>query len=678
MEIPPPFDKGSYIFADPFSSNASGVSTYINLAAEVLSKANITCHLIKRNDSEGLEDFRVRLSRELQFVSRPVVLEAPETLAVSKYVDDDVDIHIRLHCSRSLGALIQGLPYSEGDVEEEQKEIARAKWVSAPSHIAVSASGHLFSLPDDVYVYPNPAPNVSAFKKKESLYDVAFLGRWQTLKGTCFVEDIINLLPEVSFFLGVDRDPKLTNENTSWMMIGSESEKISFLNSVKLLIVPSLFETASMVGLEAIASGTPVVCWNHLGLAEYFDSKWVKKVDGFEVNDFVAAIRNKLEENACVETPTLEVNSHFTEGVRSLLSCSRHISTLLDQRIDFDCLLNKTKRYSMKKSQSKFKRKLNKLRRDPKQFIADSALWKAFVRPGNAVYTRNSILAEKLVSPSVDLAKIDNFVDVDDDSRIQFRDLDKPIQGLAVALLMPKNFERAGELVYELWAHKDFSPFCEKFLNVGWFDLNNNWNVVDFINRIDLANKRKLEKINFVFAVDAPEFMVEAIRSCSTETRVILVKTKEGKVNFNVADAYIVPELNLSGYEAARRLIKISAPEDAKQLAIAMRKLVQEAKPRDIDLLLPVMGGLDFDPELINFNPSQYQGIVYLKNDKVTSSPKFDCLIDEFSKHVYKIMLLESVYMKYRTLCENVENGGSPAGLMSACLKDGVLLDVRT
>lgn len=332
-------------------------------------------------------------------------------------------------------------------------------------------------------------------------------------------------------------------------------------------------------------------------------------------------------------------------------------------------------------SRGKFARKLRKLKNNPKDFFADSALLKAFVRPGS------STLPDVPVSSvAVDLETVDSYVSFGCEKKfIKFGEKNKSAPGLSVLLMLPCNFDGAGDLIGRLWGVKDFSPFKKECLHIGWFDPDGfgsefyKKDVADVINRIDQVNKRLLDSIDFIFFVDAPSFIVEAFRLATVSTVVISIVTTARLVDFSIADAYIVQRDRVS-FDAGigRRIVRVESTNDFGQLVVAMRRLVQDGKPRDVDLLLPVFGEFEDVPGLINFNHFIYQGIIFFQSvEKMKCEPVFDSLIKDFSGRVEKILLIESIYLKYKTLCEYVENGGSPEFLIAACLKDGVLFDVR-
>ncbi|MNR53021.1 hypothetical protein D3C85_1729620 [compost metagenome] len=52
-------------------------------------------------------------------------------------------------------------------------------------------------------------------------------------------------------------------------------------------------------------------------------------------------------------------------------------------------------------------------------------------------------------------------------------------------------------------------------------------------------------------------------------------------------------------------------------------------------------------------------------------------IYEKVSNSIVGIAVLESTYMRYRSLCEAVEAGHSATSLIEACLMDGGLFDVK-
>lgn len=58
-------------------------------------------------------------------------------------------------------------------------------------------------------------------------------------------------------------------------------------------------------------------------------------------------------------------------------------------------------------------------------------------------------------------------------------------------------------------------------------------------------------------------------------------------------------------------------------------------------------------------------------------SNNFSDYLHEFSSKVETLLVSESVYMRYRTLCEKIERGGSSAEFFEYALKDGFMFYVH-
>lgn len=179
--------KGIYIFLDPFDRADSGVSSYTSLAAARLQRLGISTKIIKLNKNEGISNFRNRVAADINNIKEEILcIEAPESLASTANLPDSLPLHIRLHCSKSLGAAIQGLPYSENDVASEQIELFRAKHLSAPSWAAYFTSLSLFKFPNTPLFYPNPSPEFQNRNIKKPEYDLLFVGDF-SFEGTALL-----------------------------------------------------------------------------------------------------------------------------------------------------------------------------------------------------------------------------------------------------------------------------------------------------------------------------------------------------------------------------------------------------------------------------------------------------------------------------------------------------------
>jgi glycosyltransferase involved in cell wall biosynthesis len=133
---------------------------------------------------------------------------------------------------------------------------------------------------DHIYKIPN---GVDCEKlqpgKKFSRFTLLFIGSLIPQKGVDFLPRIVSILKDrkVDFdFYVIGAGPlspivkKMSeSSNTKWLGYTDEETKRLLLASSHVLVAPSRFETFMLTGLEAMASGTPVVASNISGPREY-------------------------------------------------------------------------------------------------------------------------------------------------------------------------------------------------------------------------------------------------------------------------------------------------------------------------------------------------------------------------------------------------------------------------
>ncbi len=106
---------------------------------------------------------------------------------------------------------------------------------------------------------------------------VLFMGRLSPEKGVEHVLEAARLIPEIPFSVAgggplAERVEASAGEldNLEYLGFVENSEGRSLLRQSRLCVLPSLWqEPASLVGLEAMSEGTPIVSYRRGGLAEY-------------------------------------------------------------------------------------------------------------------------------------------------------------------------------------------------------------------------------------------------------------------------------------------------------------------------------------------------------------------------------------------------------------------------
>ncbi|WP_256817540.1 glycosyltransferase [Pseudomonas putida] len=693
----------------------SGVTTYTNLAHAELSSLGLTVKTISIKPDETLNDFCYRLKIEVNQTSDLVCIEAPESLASTREIDSSAPLHIRLHCSRSLGAVVQGLPYSKDDVALEQREIKRAKYLSSPSWASYFASKVLFKISAPPSIYPNPAPSPKYGAHTNNTYDVTFVGRFQKLKGTHYLLEIAALLPKLKFavFCPPLRKPINATPNITFFD-GTGMEKSEIYSKSGLVIVPSIFETSSMVVIEALSFGCQVVTWDHLGAVEYFGSvEELTTAPSNNIEAFKSEILSSLEKPRRLYNNSLPntLNSLFRMGTENLLldQKKRQIIDRPNRKVErYLTKLVKTQlKAIMKKNQSPFIKKTHKLFTNPIAFFRDSKevkfihkklkdrrlaklvdLKEEFKDHPLLQTKKETVVVESpavkalldVVEPKQQKSILKNYItSIGNEGRIEFKVQPTKPKGYSTAFLHHKKADKS-LLIGTLEKLNEFSDF--KYVNtermqLGLFDISEEHSPLSVINRIDTKNKTNLAEISFLIVLDAPANLCFALRYSGTDQQVILVKTDETlQVAPESIDALITlhPEANPS---QIKRLITV---EDETGIPIAIRRVLQDLFPRKKNMLLPILvdDECNFDKtDISSFDDENYQGIIKIIPIDHRRSTTMNHIHEDVANSVIGIMVLESIYMKYRSLCEAVEQGESPATLINVCLKDGVMFDVQ-
>lgn len=639
--------------------------------------------IVSKAPRETIESFSASLPTRISTIGGIECVEVPETLATSRYLPSDAPLHIRLHCSRSLGAMLEGRRFSRADVELEQGEITRARWVSAPSVAAVEASRLLFTLPKEFIVYANPAP---AYQPEDISPDIdaIFVGRWHRLKGIEYLQRLRVELPSRSFGIVTQSRGAHFKQGMTVLQARSLAEKRRAMSRARVVIVPSLFETASMVGLEALSVARPVITWSHIGLAEYCNPPGVVTVAPFDTRSLALKLNSLLattderDFSDCIA----RVNCGYDSGVQDLLhfDAKRSPYGLVDASpIEIHRGLRKLKKMDLqirRPRRGTFSAKMLKLVKDPKAYWEDSRM-----RRSLSEFSHGKPWSF-LVSHDKRTGGCENFVSIKRGVRIQYVDpVDRP-KGMVTAILYPDSHpsDLVRSLMSKMDEFSDFPYLTHSRRYVGTFEYGGVGCSLDVLNRTDRKQKQRISKISNIVLVDAPPSLCEALRSCGTSQRIILLVTElyDGPCpDPRYVDVLIVPRAieNIMDDVLFRRRIVISAIPDAPA---AIRRAIQEGSPRKRDMLLPLINFDEYQAgSLLNFDSRRFQAVVRLKAGTVPHGQTMRELCQDFSQRIDSMAILESIYMRYRTLCEMIERGGDPSVLVEFLLYDGMLIDVQ-
>jgi glycosyltransferase involved in cell wall biosynthesis len=703
-----------YVLLDPIARGDSGISAYVRYAEFILKNNGIQVMVISRQENESIELYRTRVALLLRAVRKSkkrIVVEAPETDATTVDIPENlVDIHIRLHCSRQLGSYIQAGSINRKDLELEQREISRAKYISAPSRSAVAASRVLFDLPEYVQCYPNPGAeldNQIVVHDDAKVPYVLFVGRFHHLKGANWIPDFAKRFPEIPFLMVGPKQHEIGTRGiirNLHFADGGRWDKRYFYRNARLVVIPSLYETASMVGIEALMAGRPIVSWAHLGIAEYASEPRITLVEPFNIDGMAFAIQEKFHSHCFVEKSGRRgcyINRSYLKGIRATLSHREEECMPIERHVDRMSSILAVAREISKNSMNNqsniapWRRKLRKLRRDPVLFFKDSRMIRQFgigandvVRPviGN-IATPLGIERPKVAAPpkTVEVkakpaSKDNSFCRIERGGRIEFREPpDKP-EGLITALLSAEGRKKeVEEIISLLDRFEDFRYVRRPFLQAGTFTEQGDQTPLGLVERIDLKNKRLISAVDHIVLIDPPGVIVEALRACGTRQRIIVVLCEAQSQIPDIwhTDVLIIvgkehPAVTINGW---RRKIVVSS---IGQVHIAIRRAIQEGVPKNPDMILPLMG---FDgnhrDEFLRVNTKFHQGII-LSNDNVVKHGPLEDIYKGLAKAMTAIAVTEGVYLRYRTLCDQIENLEMRVQFLSLALYDGVLFDVRS
>jgi len=681
-----------YYILDPIGTPVSGITQYTKNACIVLKQAGINCIPIHKNDSEDIESFRFRVRDFFLSMdtSKPFIIESPETLASTKYLPNRFFIHIRLHFSKVLGAYLYNKPISKSVLHEEAREIERASIVSSPSYVGLYFADKFFHIKKPS-IYPNPTDVQSKQNKKEPLYDVGFIGRWQDLKGIFFIKKLIERNRLLNFGLVSGELAEIELKAHDNVKVLGESDAAILLRSCKCVVIPSLFETASMVGLEALANNVSVVAWSHLGICEYSGKPYVYAVPPLDfcclekvIYEAIGGFSGRELKNSDFLT---SINNSFVQGVVLALNLKNHKSPALTKktsRVDLGRTIEKIRHMKKYNEITPFKRKLRKLNKDPVLFFSDMyKKRKGEIAIPIPVMKSSSYAIVKTIQSN------DLFCNIKDWGEISFHDYGKKNSGHRVVFIFDaylyKQFTYKN-ILEEVYSHDDFSPLRRSELGRGYcnyFDHSSRINSITLLDSINDKEKNKVNNLRNIFLFDCFDPNVfELFRSLSPNLSINAIYTgclsEEFLSNPSLAkniDCLVM----LAGEEVSVLFRKVYVYKKIEYLHLICRKVIQESLEKSPTYLLPLYGDFIFSEDLDKFNTDLWGGLIVLKENspEITLACNFSAFINLILPNIEYIYIKEEIYLKYKTLCDDIYNDGYLGAFLQYSLLDGDLYDVK-
>lgn len=460
-----------------------------------------------------------------------------------------------------------------------------------------------------------------------------------------------------------------------------------------------------MVILEALSYGCKVITWEHLGASEYTNEKNLIKIQPENVKNFTNAINFACKAPNPISVDVINhINANFLEGIKKLINGKSITYPLLikpNTEIELylrNLVINSGKKMN-KQTNSPLVRKTKKFFNNPKAFFKDSVGIKLLTNkktntkgPELSLSARvsetdkeqlNSL--EKMVLPTSSLVITEQnekrklYCSIHNSGRIEFPAPPGKPKGYVTSFLYSKEEDQnvVDDILTGMANFIDFSYINKDRLLVGDFEVSSEESTLSIINRIDFKNKTNFSMINFIFLLNAPTSLCEALRSIGTEQRVILIQTNDNiDVSLQSIDALITNQCIKENTSAARRIIHL---ESLLNIPQAVRRIIQENGVKSPDMLLALNPEVEiFNKEdFINFDYKNYDGILKINKSE---NKRFTTMLDfysNFSTEIVGIAMKESAYMRYKSLCEDIEHGASTQKLIEMCLTDGMIFDVK-
>lgn len=327
----------------------------INYTKSVISHSDEEFILLSKHAGESQKDYQERVSYILKrdFDSDFVTIESAESQASSLLIPRTYKVHTRLHFPFYFYKKVIGEKPDENRFSLEVRALIKSAAVSSPSFSLQKLMGDEVGY-NDIHVFKNPVdPSIKIAKTplREREIDVVFLLRFNSLKGISFLNTLLRLFPkEYKVFLvgkkeeRFELDYRVKCSVTILDHIEGE-EKFDLLRNSKVSISLSKYENCSMVILESIGAGVPIVCWNVGGNAEIAHPPVVNVVEYGDVFHFSKVINKiivgeiKVSNEDFLKAKEI-INDDFFKGTYHIERYMRNETDEIYKGIDFSSYHN--------------------------------------------------------------------------------------------------------------------------------------------------------------------------------------------------------------------------------------------------------------------------------------------------------------------------------------------------
>lgn len=271
-----------YVIIDPINDKNKGITTYCDLLYKYIKSYGIDTFLYKKRKNQDITSFYKEVLTI--FNGKDVLFEIPDAFC---YLFPDLSkAHIRLHGNQAVLQQKQGLKVDTERLRKEAIAINKSRYLSSPSLSNLNELKRLIKLKRNCLIYPNPIPTFTESTLDRDL-EITFIGRFQHLKGINFLKkfekkinkQIYIYTPSIPFW-----------DKFFYKVIPHGISKQIVLHRSQVIVIPSLFESFSMVKYEALSSGCKVVTWDSTPFSQDDESMGVYVAKSYLIDDFTSKI----------------------------------------------------------------------------------------------------------------------------------------------------------------------------------------------------------------------------------------------------------------------------------------------------------------------------------------------------------------------------------------------------
>lgn len=367
-----------YCYVNPTGCRANGLRAYIEYGIPALRQAGIDARALDFDVSAQGRGRRRAEDRLNELLQPREMVEFPDARALFHARPGPQRRHLRLHGPLPLLEYLDHRPLDYRRWQLELQALDQAGALSAPTracHREYLLAG-LDSRDRPVAIFPNPVPARSLRPHRPRPIDVLFLGRPTRVKGFDLFLDLVKRLPPDLRIAAAGIPvqawrtlvPEAVAQRVSCLGEVASAERFALLAQARVCVVPSRYESFSMVTSEALASGGHVVAWATGGTFDAYPSDLVHFATPFDAQAMAHTVMARLAaeelDAAQVDAFLAACNAAYVAGVQQVLQASHRRPAPPPRTIP-------RLEPALSHPVSGWRPKLRKLRRSPTQFLRD-------------------------------------------------------------------------------------------------------------------------------------------------------------------------------------------------------------------------------------------------------------------------------------------------------------------